>query len=268
MIALLLLCQDWTELAAKVEKVNGNVYLTFQPIELSTLRVSAAFERAQVYGVTGKVEFEASDRVLRFAKKAEIAEVVLFGCAADAKVEVLKSESKRAARKIADKDLEEIGDFKPTFYWVLLEEKFDGERDTELPGVEGKFPKDFVKQARIEGTAKLRDGRVVNVSGKGFKVVDAPNGLGAGGYHLIPFRSIAVDRDEIALGTKLFLREAVGMKLPDGSVHDGIFYAHDVGGGIQGKRIDLFTGMGRQQSVYEKAGISNMKALKVYRVKD
>lgn len=268
MIPLLaLLCQDWTELPAKIEKVQGNVYVTFQPIALSALRVSADFDRAQAWGVDGKVDAEVSGRALRFAKRPEVAEVVLFGCAGDVKVEIWKSESKREARKIAEKDLEEVGDFKPTFYWVLLEEKFDGERDRELPGIEGKFPKDFVKQARIEGTAKLRDGRVVNVWGKGFKVVDAPNGLGAGGYHLIPFRSIAVDRDEIALGTKLFIREAVGMKLPDGSVHDGMFYAHDVGGGIQGKRIDFFTGPGRQQSVFEKAGLSNMKALKLYRVK-
>ena len=54
------------------------------------------------------------------------------------------------------------------------------------------------------------------------------------------------------------------MKLPDGSAHDGIFYAHDVGGAIRGKRIDLFTGAGSQQVLFEKVGIRNRKPLNVY----
>lgn len=269
---LCFLLQEWTPLPSKIEQVGADVYITFQPIGVTYLRVNRGFDRAQVYGVEGKVDAKAGGGVLQFEKKTEVAEVVLFqSVAKDLKVEILKAEAKRAPSALKPGDLSEIGEFKPTFYWVLLEEKFDGERDAPLLDDEGKemgrFPKDFVRQAKIEGTAKLRDGRVINVSGKGFKVVDAPNGLGASGYHLIPFRSIAVDRDEIRLGTKLYVPEVVGMKLPDGSVHDGIFYAHDVGGGIRGKRIDFFTGPGRRQDVFEKAGIHNRKAVKVYWVK-
>ncbi len=274
MIAVLAfwILQDWTELPAKIEQVGDDVYITFAPIALSGLRVNRDVRKVQVYGVEGEADCEAGGGLLRFRQKSEIAEVVLFGCAAKGlKLDVLKVEAKRVPPIVKEGDLSEIGEFKPTFYWVLLEEKFDGPCDTPLLGDDGKelgrFPKDFVRQAKIEGTAKLRDGRVINVAGKGFKFVDAPNGLGAGGYHLIPYRSIAVDRSEIKLGTKLFVREAVGMKLPDGSVHDGIFFAHDVGGGIKGKRIDLFTGQGRNQEVFEKAGIRNMKAVKVYTLK-
>jgi len=220
LLLFLLWAQEWTELPTRVEQVGANVYLTFQPISLSCLRVTSAFDRAQVYGVDGKVAVRIEEGCLRFEKKSEIAEVVLFGCREkNLKVLVPRAESKRAPRLIREEDLLELGEFKPTFYWVLLEERFEGERDTSLLDPEGRelgrFPKDFVKQAKLEGTAKLRDGRVLNVSGKGFKVVDAPHGLGTGGHHLIPFRSIAVDRSEIPIGSRLFVREAVGMALDD-----------------------------------------------------
>ena len=32
--------------------------------------------------------------------------------------------------------------------------------------------------------------------------------------------------------------------MPDGSRHDGFWYASDVGGAIKGEKIDLFTGHG------------------------
>lgn len=82
MLALLALLQDWTELPAQVEQVGKEVYVTFQPIALSGVRVSAAFERAQVWGVEGKIESRAEAGVLRFAKKSEVAEIVLFRCEA------------------------------------------------------------------------------------------------------------------------------------------------------------------------------------------
>ena len=43
----------------------------------------------------------------------------------------------------------------------------------------------------------------------------------------------------------IFIRETVGIRMPDGSLHDGIWYVSDVGPAIRGQRIDLFTGMGR-----------------------
>jgi 3D (Asp-Asp-Asp) domain-containing protein len=43
----------------------------------------------------------------------------------------------------------------------------------------------------------------------------------------------------------LFIKETVGLPMPNGRPHDGYWFATDVGGGIHPGRIDLFTGEGR-----------------------
>ena len=57
-------------------------------------------------------------------------------------------------------------------------------------------------------------------------------------------RTVAVDPRVIPRRTKLFIRETVGMRLADGSIHDGYWYASDTGGAIKGQKIDLYTGHG------------------------
>ena len=72
-------------------------------------------------------------------------------------------------------------------------------------------------------------------------------GLGTGGYKLVPFRTIAVDRTKFQIGTVLYIAAAKGVKyeLPNGDIeiHDGYFFAGDVGSGIKGNHIDVFTGL-------------------------
>ncbi len=65
------------------------------------------------------------------------------------------------------------------------------------------------------------------------------------GCPTVAMRTAAVDRTMIPRRTILFIRETVGMPMPDGSVHDGYWYASDIGGAIKGNRIDLFTGSGK-----------------------
>ena len=64
-------------------------------------------------------------------------------------------------------------------------------------------------------------------------------GDGVGGYKLVPFRTIAVDKKFIPIGSLIFIPQAVGVEitLPDGSKskHDGYFFAADVGGDIKAK---------------------------------
>jgi 3D (Asp-Asp-Asp) domain-containing protein len=64
------------------------------------------------------------------------------------------------------------------------------------------------------------------------------------GCRVVPMRTAAVDGVRIRRHTLLFIKETVGLKMPDGRVHDGYWYASDVGGGIHEGRIDLFTGHG------------------------
>jgi hypothetical protein len=72
-------------------------------------------------------------------------------------------------------------------------------------------------------------------------------GDGVNGYILIPYRTIAVDKKVLPIGTVLFIPDAVGIEivLPNGKkmIHDGYFFSADIGGDIKGNHIDVFTGL-------------------------
>lgn len=65
------------------------------------------------------------------------------------------------------------------------------------------------------------------------------------GCRPIAMRTVATDPRYIPRRTRLFIRETVGMRMSDGSTHDGYWYASDTGGAIKGQKIDLYTGHGR-----------------------
>lgn len=65
------------------------------------------------------------------------------------------------------------------------------------------------------------------------------------GCKVVAMRTAAIDKRLIPRRTVLFIKETVGLPMPDGSRHDGYWYASDVGGAIKGERIDLFTGHGK-----------------------
>ena len=64
------------------------------------------------------------------------------------------------------------------------------------------------------------------------------------GCHVVAMRTAAVDGVSVPRHTLLFIKETVGLAMPDGRRHDGYWYASDVGGAIHQGRIDLFTGNG------------------------
>jgi 3D (Asp-Asp-Asp) domain-containing protein len=64
------------------------------------------------------------------------------------------------------------------------------------------------------------------------------------GCKVVPMRTAAVDGVKVPRHSVLFIKETVGMPLPDGRKHDGYWYASDTGGAIHEGRIDLFTGQG------------------------
>jgi 3D (Asp-Asp-Asp) domain-containing protein len=80
-----------------------------------------------------------------------------------------------------------------------------------------------------------------------FTPTSGPLGYGTGRYRLVPYRTIAVDRSQIPLGSVVYIPAARGQRvtLPSGDrvYHDGFFFAADVGSNIQGNHIDVFLGL-------------------------
>jgi 3D (Asp-Asp-Asp) domain-containing protein len=88
--------------------------------------------------------------------------------------------------------------------------------------------------------------------------------LDALGCKVIAMRTVAVDKNLIPRHSVLFIKETVGLKMPDGSAHDGYWYASDAGGAIKGPRIDLFTGSGAGSMAATKGlNLGSLTAVKV-----
>ncbi|MDR3506822.1 MAG: 3D domain-containing protein [Caulobacteraceae bacterium] len=84
------------------------------------------------------------------------------------------------------------------------------------------------------------------------------------GCRVAPMRTVAVDPSVVSRHSVIFIKETVGLPLPGGGVHDGYWYASDIGGAIKGARIDLFTGLGAASM--RALSALNMKSLTVTKV--
>jgi 3D (Asp-Asp-Asp) domain-containing protein len=77
-----------------------------------------------------------------------------------------------------------------------------------------------------------------------FLLSKAPYGYGVKNWHLVPYRTIAVDKNTLPYGSLIFIPAARGQKItPPGEqpfIHDGYFYAADTGGAIKKNHIDVF----------------------------
>lgn len=114
--------------------------------------------------------------------------------------------------------------------------------------------REFVREVTMQGTGKLRDGRLVNIWGRCkcptspcFTIVTQQWGIGGAGRPLQPFRSVAVDPKLIKLGSLLHVPELEGRTMPGrppwgGFVHDGCVIADDTGGAVKNRQLDLFVG--------------------------
>jgi 3D (Asp-Asp-Asp) domain-containing protein len=95
----------------------------------------------------------------------------------------------------------------------------------------------------------------------GAKGVGALDSLGC---KVVAMRTVAIDKNLIPKRSVLFIKETVGLKMPDGSAHDGYWYASDVGGAIKGQRIDLYTGSGSRSMTQARAlNLASLTAIKV-----
>jgi hypothetical protein len=165
-----------------------------------------------------------------------------------------------------------IGLLFPTFYNIADESFHEGEPSEKL--LETGTLKEIARvtpsyrtELDIQGTGRLRDGRVINVADRvngqwRYKVLaKGEYGHGIAGHRIHPFRSAAVDflhicqkggfdfcalpiekiREKL-VGTLLHIPRLVGAKMPSGAIHDGYVCAQDIGGAIREDRIDLFVG--------------------------
>ena len=84
------------------------------------------------------------------------------------------------------------------------------------------------------------------------------------GCHPTSMRTVAVDPKIFPRRSVLFIKETVGLKMPDGTSHDGYWYASDTGGAIKGQRIDLFTGVGAaSMKALQNLNMTTISAIKV-----
>jgi 3D (Asp-Asp-Asp) domain-containing protein len=163
---------------------------------------------------------------------------------------------------------EEFG-LRNTHYYVADAQNYSGVKNVPIYDKNGNIiayeTSGFREALRIEGTGRLSDGRIINVgrNNSEYFVTDSPWGLGVENRKLEPFVSVAVDRSSIPIGSKLYIRETDGMVLPDGSKHNGIWRADDIGSAIKGDRVDLFVGNKVGGNTLTKNGISNMQNLTV-----
>lgn len=92
----------------------------------------------------------------------------------------------------------------------------------------------------IPGTLEYKmKATLYHAGAKGIRALDSL------GCKVVAMRTVAVDKTVIPRRTVLFIKETVGLPMPDGRKHDGYWYASDVGGAIKGLKLDLFSGSGR-----------------------
>jgi 3D (Asp-Asp-Asp) domain-containing protein len=92
----------------------------------------------------------------------------------------------------------------------------------------------------------VRNPWVKSIGKSYFTPARGPYGDGVRQFILVPFRTVAVDRNQIHYRTVLFIPEARGVeiRLSSGATikHDGYFFAGDTGGALTGTHIDVFCG--------------------------
>jgi 3D (Asp-Asp-Asp) domain-containing protein len=161
-----------------------------------------------------------------------------------------------------------LGHFRITFYWLVEEDDYQGKKTNPLYAPDGRlvgrFTSKFIHDFRIESCALLSDGRVISYLKKANRcqVVDAP--IGANGYSLTELRSVAVDPSVIPPGSRLYIKDAADVRLGDSLIHDGIFYAHDVGSAIKGNRIDVYLGPKSNMDLFRSTALCHSGDVEVY----
>ncbi|KAK9696033.1 hypothetical protein K7432_012688 [Basidiobolus ranarum] len=164
---------------------------------------------------------------------------------------------------------------KMTFYWVSRESDFSGSKSIALKTCSGKsiamVSHEFATAARMEGTARLNNGKVINLDcncGGGyscFSIIEQghfPYGKGAKDNALTPFVSVAAN--DIPLGSTLMVNQLKGVKMPNGRTHNGCVRVDDQGWSFGGNQIDLLVG---DKKYYHQMDSRNFNKVDISRTK-
>ncbi|MBW2526643.1 MAG: hypothetical protein JRI23_20845 [Deltaproteobacteria bacterium] len=135
--------------------------------------------------------------------------------------------------------------------------------------------KAFHDQLCVQGSGRLVTGQTVSFAKRDcpcaaecprtgqricFEALDPkrfPHGRGAMGTAITPLRTVAVDPEEIPLGTVIYIPEYHGLRDLTGKAHDGCFVAEDRGLRVRGLHVDVFTGDPTVTAAWNKAVPSN-----------
>jgi 3D (Asp-Asp-Asp) domain-containing protein len=168
-----------------------------------------------------------------------------------------------------------LGSVLVTFYWIIDESssRYRGKANVALRDLHGhvvgyssaRFRRDLV----MEGAGWLRDGRTVMYQAKvhgenRFRITKSRYGLSVTGCALDPYRSVAVDPHFVKIGSTIYIPQLKGSRLPDGTIHDGLFIANDRGH-FRGAHIDFFVGAGSKGSrPFARKGYGSRSHVTVY----
>jgi len=179
-------------------------------------------------------------------------------------------------------------DQKPTYYITAFEQGFptsgslyghyyDGSEKrtirtpsgTTIATTSGRF---FAALC-MEGSGVLKDGRgVTYVSNQRFNPMPSGClGVTATGRWVVPFHTLAVNKKEFPYGGVYYVPALRGKRMPDGSTHDGYWFAHDTGGAFSGTpkhRIDMYVSRDEWVAWFEKNFVPSFTAIHVWRVDD
>ncbi|MEM1008500.1 MAG: hypothetical protein AAGJ35_05800 [Myxococcota bacterium] len=158
-----------------------------------------------------------------------------------------------------------LGKHRLTLYWIPRQRKFRPQvalfaGNRRVAWVSSRFS----RRLRMQGTGRLLNGLLVQYAGRCrpahrtcmlVRVINRrryPHGVGAMGIALRPFRSVAVGRGHIRLGTRLYIPALRRLLRRSGMRHRGCFRAHDRTGRKYRRSIDLFVGNQRLFRRYVK----------------
>ncbi len=180
-----------------------------------------------------------------------------------------------------------IADQKPTYYvtqreagfptsGTLYGQNYDGTEVKSIMTPSGeviaKTSGRYFAALCMQGSGVINDGRTVSfISNQRFQV--APQGclgITATGYWVVPFHTLAVNRNQIPYRGVYFVPGTRGLKLPNGEIHDGYWFAHDTGSAFNNttNRLDMYADRDEYWKWMEANFVPSFTPVKFYRVDD